>query len=387
MKFIDFIIDLADPRRLSQFTRDPDGLMNAAGLSARQKEALRTGNSASIRILAERELNMPRTGEGVPIEQSDDIDELVRLRSAENAEDIVIDELDISDHVTTPLEETESKERTFAELTPVQQPLPGSGMPASAKAGSLTIIGTGIKAIGHVTKESQQCLEEAQKVLYLVADPVTERWIRRLNPTAESLYGYYGDDKPRSKTYQEMADRIMYFVRKKLRVCAAFYGHPGIFVSPSYICLKVLREEGYKAEMMPGISAIDSLFCDLGLDPFRGTQIFESTNLLIRARKINTSSFVILLQVASVGDLGFRAAGFDKRNLPVLMEHLSGLYGLDHELFIYQAAHYPVCRPVIRKIPVSKLCDSQITGISTLCIPPLQEPPIDQAMLARLGLA
>jgi hypothetical protein len=48
---------------------------------------------------------------------------------------------------------------------------------------------------------------------------------------------------------------------------------------------------------------------------------------------------VILLQVASVGDLGFRAAGFDKRNLPVLVEHLLGLYGPDHELFIYQAAH------------------------------------------------
>jgi hypothetical protein len=136
-----------------------------------------------------------------------------------------------------------------------------------------------------------------------------------------------------------MADHIMHFVRKNLHVCAAFYGHPGIFVSPSYMCLRVAREEGYKAEMMPGISAVDSLFCDLGLDPFRGTQIFESTNLLIRSRNIDASCFVILLQVASVGDLGFRAAGFDKRNLPVLVEHLLGLYGPDHELFIYQAAH------------------------------------------------
>ena len=386
MKFIDFIIDLADPYRLSQFTRDPDGLMSAAGLSPRQKEALRTGNSTQIRLLAERELNMARTPEGLPIEESDEADDLALWRLADGAEDIVIDEMDISDHVTTPLEETEIIERTFAELTPVQQPLPGSGLTGTDKAGSLTVIGTGIKAIGHITQESRNYLEHAQKVLYLVADPVTERWIKRLNPTAELLYGYYGDDKLRSITYQEMADRIMLYVRKGLHVCAAFYGHPGIFVSPSSISLKVLRAEGYKTEMVPGISAIDFLFCDLGLDPFRGAEIFESTNVLIRSRNVDTACFVILLQVASVGDLGFRSAGFDKRNLPVLMEHLSGLYGPEHEVFIYQAAHYPVCRPVIRKIPVSKLCDSQVTGISTLCIPPLREPAIDPAMLARLGL-
>jgi precorrin-2 methylase len=384
MKFIDFIIDLADPSRLSQFTRDPDGLMSAAGLSARQKEALRTGNSTSIRLLAERELNMARTAEGVPIEETDDL----LLRFGDGAdEDVVIDNVIVPTPVVTPDGEGEGIERFFAELTPVQQALPGSGMTATDKSGSLTVIGTGIKAIGHVTQESRDYLEQAQKVLYLVADPVTERWIKRLNPTAESLYGYYGDNKLRSITYQEMADRIMFYVRKGLHVCAAFYGHPGIFVSPSYISLKVLRAEGYKTEMMPGISAIDSLFCDLGLDPFRGTQIFECTDVLIRSRHIDTASFVILLQVASVGDLGFRSAGFDKRNLPVLMEHLSGLYGPEHELFIYHAAHYPVCRPLIRKIPVSKLCDSEVTGIQTLCVPPLREPPIDPAMLTRLGLA
>jgi hypothetical protein len=382
VKFIDFVIDLAAPHRLAQFTRDPDGLMKAAGLSDFQKQALRTGNSAAIRLLAQRELDTPRGLEEAPLEQVEDLP-----RPDEDAEDIVIDELDISDHVTTPLEETEFRDRAFAALNPAPLPLPGSGLASYSKKGSLTIIGTGIRAVGQVTREGQQALETAERVLYLVADPVTERWIRRLNPTAESLYGYYGDDKPRKQTYQEMADRILEFVRKDIDVCAAFYGHPGIFVSPSAISLKAAREEGYRAEIMPAVSSIDSLFCDLGLDPFRGTQIFESTNLLIRSRKIDTSCFVILLQVASVGDLGFRAAGFDKRNLPVLVRHLLDLYGPHHEIFIYQAAHYPVCRPVIKKVPVGEMVDTLVTGISTLCVPPLREPQLDQPMLARLGLA
>ena len=108
--------------------------------------------------------------------------------------------------------------------------------------------------------------------------------------------------------------------------------------------------------------------------------------LLLIFRKIDTSSFVILLQVASVGDLGFKHAGFDKRNLPILMEHLTNLYGPDHEVFVYQAAHYPVSVPVIKKIPIAKLCDSNVTGISTLCVPPIHQQQIDQDMVSRLGL-
>jgi hypothetical protein len=66
---------------------------------------------------------------------------------------------------------------------------------------------------------------------------------------------------------------------------------------------------------------------------------------------------------------------------------LLDLYGPHHEIFIYEVAHYPVCRPVIKKVPVAEMTHSQVTGISMLCIPPLREPQLDPAMLTRLGLA
>jgi hypothetical protein len=33
------------------------------------------------------------------------------------------------------------------------------------------------------------------------------------------------------------------------------------------------------------------------------------------------------------------------------------------------------------------MVDTLVTGISTVCVPPLREPQLDQPMLARLGLA
>jgi precorrin-2 methylase len=56
-------------------------------------------------------------------------------------------------------------------------------------------------------------------------------------------------------------------VREGLNVCAAFYGHPGVFVYASHQSIRLARAEGFEAQMLPGISAEDCVFADLGIDP------------------------------------------------------------------------------------------------------------------------
>ena len=52
-------------------------------------------------------------------------------------------------------------------------------------------------------------------------------------------------------------------------VVGVFYGHPGIFVAPSHRAISIARAEGYEAKMLPAVSAEDSLYADLGVDPSR----------------------------------------------------------------------------------------------------------------------
>ena len=84
-------------------------------------------------------------------------------------------------------------------------------------------------------------------------------------PNRHSLFTVEG--RSRLDTYQDMVDRILACVREGSDVCVAFYGHPGVFVYPSHEAIKRARIEGYKATMLPGISAEDCLFADLGIDP------------------------------------------------------------------------------------------------------------------------
>jgi uncharacterized protein YabN with tetrapyrrole methylase and pyrophosphatase domain len=222
--------------------------------------------------------------------------------------------------------------------------------------------------------------------LYCVADVATERLILDLKPDAESLYKYYGEGKPRRETYQEMVDRTMECVREGNRVCVAYYGHPGIFVTPSHRSIKIARQEGFNARMLPAVSSLDCLFCDLGIDPSAGCQMFEATDLLLRRRQLDPSGHTILWQVAATGDLKFSFKGFNGHNVTHVVEYLLGFYPPDHEVTIYEAAQYPVCEPIIQKVGLSELSTGKMNGVSTLYIPPLRHPRLHLSMLELLGL-
>src|SRR3970282_2169154 len=105
-----------------------------------------------------------------------------------------------------------------------------------------------------------------------------------------TLQDCYSVGKPRYRTYREMADRILSAVRAGAQVCAAFYGHPGVFVRPSHDAIRRAPREGFPARMLPGVSAEDCLVADLGVNPGEiGSQSFEATDFLGYRRRFDSS--------------------------------------------------------------------------------------------------
>jgi uncharacterized protein YabN with tetrapyrrole methylase and pyrophosphatase domain len=169
-------------------------------------------------------------------------------------------------------------------------------------AGSLQVVGTGYLIAGHATPQAVAAMRRADKLLYLVGDRPTRAWIESLNPSAESLQDAYAVDKRRSQSYQEMVERILAPLRRGLDVCAAFYGHPGVLAHPSHAAIRQAREEGFDAWMLPGISAADCLYADLRVDPgAQGCQSFEATDFLLRARRFDPTSVLLLWQIGATG--------------------------------------------------------------------------------------
>src|SRR5215831_18140362 len=201
--------------------------------------------------------------------------------------------------------------------------------------------------------ESVAWIKRADKVLYIIADPVAEEMIKTLNPAgAESLYRLYAENKPRMDTYNQMVETTLGYVRAGKVVCLAAYGHPGVFAYPTHESVRRARAEGIKARMLPGVSAEDCLFADLNIDPaMAGCQSYEATDFLINGRVIDPSSHVILWQVGVLGDTTFKRVIYDIKGMPQLIQKLYQHYSPYHDVYVYEAPLFPGVEPVIRKVP------------------------------------
>lgn len=255
--------------------------------------------------------------------------------------------------------------------------------------GSLVVVGSGILAVGQMTDEARRSIETADVVLRAVSDPVSAAWIERLNPVSEDLLRFYRRDEDRREAYRMMVRCIRLHVTAGKKVCAVFYGHPGVFVYPAHEAIRQLRREGYPAAMQPGISAEDCLFASLGVDPLEsGCQAFEATDFLVRRRVPDPASCLVLWQVDGVGDNSFCPGGHDGRHVPVLLERLLQWYSPGHEAILYDAPVFPLCPPVILCFPLGELPAAvrRVRGVGTLCLPPEAASAADPDMLERIGL-
>jgi uroporphyrin-III C-methyltransferase len=252
--------------------------------------------------------------------------------------------------------------------------------------GSLVVVGTGIKAIAHMTAEAMAAIRHADRVLYGVCEPVTEKWIRENARSAECLDRFYVEGEPRMHAYHAMVDEILRHVREGLHVCVAFEGHPGVFVHASHAAIRQAREEGYRAWMLPGVPTQSVLFCDLLIDPAEfGSQTFDATDFLLRGYEPDVTSILVLWQVGSIGDTTFNPRSTSARNVQVLAEVLGRHYGPEHEVVAYQAPVLAVGAPGIRRLPLNRLGEVDL-GAATLFVPPLRQAAFDMELGAEFGV-
>lgn len=271
-----------------------------------------------------------------------------------------------------------------------QEPVPTSGGAAAAPperpgndAGSLILVGVGVRFGGHLTAESEAAIRQADRVVYLVTDPATRSWLHELNPHCRSLSTLYDVGKPRQQIYDEMVAEIARDVALGGRVCFVIYGHPGVLVQASHRLMALARERAMPVTMFPGVSAEACLLADIGYDPGQGLQSFEATEFLLFGRHVDTSIAAVLWQIGIVG-VDTHATEPDRDKVQILAARLAEIYGPDHEVLVYEAAFLPGFPAKIIPTRLDSLAD-RVTMNATLFIPPSTASVVDGAMAARLG--
>lgn len=252
---------------------------------------------------------------------------------------------------------------------------------------SLIIVGLGIEFLSHVSTQTKAYIEKSKKVLYLVNEPLTEKWLKDLNDSSESLQNIYGGYERRLDSYQAIADYIVDSIKKFKQVCVVMYGHPTVFAKPALDAAIKAKQLDVFVKILPAISAEDCLFSDCMIDPGEyGCQSFEVTDFLIHKRRYDCSSHLVLWQIGMLGNISHQLIEKNEKALHILVEYLTEMYDLEHRVTVYEAALYPTFHPRIEEITLKQLPSTKLSKISTLYIPPKEKAICDMDMLNKLGI-
>lgn len=266
-----------------------------------------------------------------------------------------------------------------------------AGIPRNERSrGTLRVIGSGL-AHADLTLNDEAAIRNADHVFYCLYDRVTQVWIDKLRPDALDLRILYDADTDRHDTYVCMAEAMLYHVRRGRSVLAIYYGHPGVFATPTHRAVRIARTEGHAATMRPGLSALDHLIADVGFDPMMpGLLSYEASDLLLRRRRLDPTLHTIVWQVGTVGEFQYAPGGFANHGFERLLDALEDVYGAGAELIHYLAPQYVGIEPLIARHRIDAMRDpglrSGVTALSTFYLPPSELAPTDPAEAAALHL-
>ena len=251
--------------------------------------------------------------------------------------------------------------------------------------GSLVVVGTGISFPDQMTLGARDAIVQSDVTLFNVGGhALAVAWIKEHARRSIDLYECYREGEGRHHAYERMVDAICEQVRGGCQTCAAFYGHPGVFVGPGYEAMERLSGEGYLTYMLPGVSSVDCMFSDLEFDPARsGCAMYEATDFLARQVPFDPRVPLILWQVGVVGEERF--TGQPRQGpLRILKEKLLERYPEDAQVINYAAATLPGMKAQVRVGTLAQIESLGITQQSTLLIPPCEKDAVDHKHVAKL---
>jgi uncharacterized protein YabN with tetrapyrrole methylase and pyrophosphatase domain len=251
----------------------------------------------------------------------------------------------------------------------------------------IAIVGLGITGVHQITHEAEETLRRCRRVFAADSTPGVLDYLRTVSPDVVDLTGHFHPGTHRVGSYQAIASEVVAAAMETAPVCFATYGHPKMYSYPTVLIQRAGAILDLRVRVLPGVSFLDTLLADLGIDPgFDGLQIYEATDLLVRRRPLQTDVACVIAQAPVVANPGQGAAPGDSRNAVRLQDYLLGFYPPDHDVVIVVSKTHPLLEPLLQQTKVGQLASILATASQsgTLYIPPVRRRPVEDQELFEL---
>lgn len=257
----------------------------------------------------------------------------------------------------------------------------------------LFVVGRGVRdGTGQMTLEAVEALKTCRVVLDLSADPDA---VRAIHPNVVDLAQDYWTFDVNEDVYARIERIVLDEVRRGGPTVGHITdGHPLLFDDVSWSLVRRGRKLGLKVVALPGVSCLDTMVLELGVDLGNGTQILEATQVLHYDLALNPYLATFLFQIGSFGTNFVSATTRRNRKgrFTPLVDHLLKFFPRGHPAVLISSSGRG--RPARKlRLPLHRLdgarefIHSAEGGGLTLYLPPLprQANPAYTRKLSDVG--
>lgn len=238
----------------------------------------------------------------------------------------------------------------------------------------ISIVGLGVLNVDHLTRQTEQVIRDANEVLFVDNGLATRQYLESLCPRVTSLYEEsYHESACRLGSYDHMAATVIDAALDHAPIVFAMSGHPTVGAEAPFLIHELARLLELSVVTLPGISAMDSLFADLMIDPCRnGIQMYEGTDLLLRRYPLVPEVPVLVWQIGALETRLHTNRRSNAMRFERFKNHVLRFYPPTHRAIAAFASPHPLMRPQRVEFSLQEIDQhaAELHSGFTLYIPP-----------------
>jgi uncharacterized protein YabN with tetrapyrrole methylase and pyrophosphatase domain len=240
----------------------------------------------------------------------------------------------------------------------------------------IIIVGIGPGPVELLTLEAQGVLSLAKQVYFRFSGHPVFEWVRKQGVECISFdYIYIQPHITYDRIYRLINKALVKVARRDGQCVYALPGNPYVFEKTPRWLKEMAEPEGVSVKIIPGLSFLEPLYVELGLDPEEGLQILNAARMVEQDDYPLTTAMPIL-----IGQVGLpiqNRPGNTETNLKLLTQLLLKHYPKNHPVTLVWSSVQRSYENLRRTFSLEELAtqDNFIKTLATLLVPPLPEAP------------
>jgi uncharacterized protein YabN with tetrapyrrole methylase and pyrophosphatase domain len=197
----------------------------------------------------------------------------------------------------------------------------------------------------------------------------------------------YVEGGPRVRNYETVARTIIRALENHRPLGYVTYGNPMSYDRVAQNLVLYAKESDCALQIVPGISSVDTVLCDLMVDMAPAIQIFEASWFFACEMNPNITAPLLLMQVGFFGSLRTHySVRSDGRSLSELIEYLCRFYPPDHSVSLVRSTGHESQPTAIRGSALKELITAtaeELSG-SSLYVPSVEAPRPNVEVITRM---